>query len=89
MQAVDQVHVGMPGPAEHHPRARGQPLRGMRREVVRPEVGLGLDDATDPRRAIDHVHQVHAQQFAGHRGRGAIVEGAGEHGRFAVVEAAI
>ena len=45
---VDKVHVGMAGRPEHDPVAGGLAEPGVRRAIVRPEVGLDLDDPADP-----------------------------------------
>jgi hypothetical protein len=44
MDAVAQVHVADAAGAEHHRRASGRAEPGVAREVVGPDVGLGLDD---------------------------------------------
>ena len=38
----------MTGRPEHDPVARGLAEPGVRRAIVRPEIGLDLDDAADP-----------------------------------------
>ena len=55
----------------------------MRGQVVRPEVGLGLDDAPDTLHAPDHVHEVLAEQLLRHERGVAIVEGSRQLGRCA------
>jgi len=62
--AVDQVHISVPGRAEHDVGARRVAARGMRRQVLRAAVRFSLDDAAHaPRRAVV-VHQLHADQLA-------------------------
>ena len=47
VHSVDEEHVGVPLGAEERTRALGQPGAGVAREILRPAVGLGLDDARD------------------------------------------
>lgn len=49
VEAVDHVHIGASGWAEHHLGSPRAPLRRVTGEVVRTDVGLRLDD--DPRSA--------------------------------------
>jgi len=46
----------------------------MRRQVVRTEIGLDLDDSADALHAGHGMHEVHAEQVAGYLDRVAIVE---------------
>ena len=46
----------------------------MRGEVVRPEVGLDLDDAADPRQSVSAADKALPEQVAGDRDGVAVVE---------------
>ncbi len=46
-EAVDQIHIGAAGGAEHHLGALGSPARGMRCQIVRTQVRFGLHDPAD------------------------------------------
>ena len=76
MHSVDHVDVGVPGRAEHHSRAFGEPARGVCREVVRTEVGLRLDDAPHALDARNDVHEVLAEELPRDEDRVAVVESA-------------
>ena len=47
----------------------------MRREVMGPEISLDLDDAADALHAVDHAHQVLAEELPRDQHRVAVVEG--------------
>jgi len=47
------------------------PAGGVRGEIARPEIRLGLDDAPRAHRTAIVVHQVHADELAGDRQRAA------------------
>ena len=64
--------------AEHDFGTSRSATRRMCREVSRPHVGLGLDDASHAKRATIIVHQVHTDEVAGNRKRAGSVEVARE-----------
>ena len=74
VHAVDKIDVRVARRAEHHPGAGREAARGVRREVVWPEIGLGFDDAPDPCLAGDDVNQVLAEEILGNDGRIAVEE---------------
>jgi hypothetical protein len=83
--AIDKVDIGMAGRTEHNLVASGAASGGMGGEILRPLVGLGLDDLPDlavasagTRRA--YVDQVHADELTGYDQRAASVEGARKFG---------
>jgi len=67
---VDPVHVRVTRREEHRRVARGRPRARVRRRIVRGEVGLGLDDASDATALHVVVNEKRSEQPFG-RGLGA------------------
>ncbi len=63
-EAIDEVDICMTGRPEHHFRALRAAARGMRRQIARSLVGLGLDDPPDLAASGTGVDEVHAEQVA-------------------------
>ena len=71
---VDHVDVRMPGRTEHDFRSLGQPFRGMRGEIVGPEVGLIFHNPADAFQAVRYVNQVFPEQLSGNDDRIPIIK---------------
>ncbi len=52
VHTVDHVDVRMPGRTEHDFRSLGEPLRGMRSEIMRPEVRFVFHNPADAFQAV-------------------------------------
>ena len=79
MHPVDEVDVGVtPGEVEALVARGAAAAPGVARAVGGAEVGLGLHQAEHQPLAVDLVHQIPAEQVAGHGLGGTAVEGEGE-----------
>jgi len=66
VHAIREVDVGVARRSEHHLRARRAPAAGgMGSQVVRPQVGLDLDQPAPPLLAVDLADEDLAQQVTG------------------------
>jgi len=74
VDAVYQIDIRAAGRPEHHASTRGEPLGGVRRQIVRPQVGLDFDDPPDEIESIQAVNELFAQQFPRNEDRVAVVK---------------
>ena len=72
VHAVDEIHVGMAGRAEHHAGARCNTAPGVRSAILQTQVGFGFDNAA----GSGPVDQDGAQQCPCDVRRGPVIEGA-------------
>src|ERR1035438_6684385 len=65
VHAIDQVNIGMARRPEHDFGPLRPPARGVRRKVMRAEVGLHFHDAANPLTATGSAHEIFAEQVPG------------------------
>src|SRR5579862_560665 len=63
VHAVDHVHVGVSGRAEHHFCPLGQSSSGVSREIVRTEIGFDFDNPAD----AFSLDEILPEEFSGDR----------------------
>jgi len=66
MHAIYQIDIRVSGWTEHDFGPWREASRGMRREIVRPEIGFNLNDPADPFHAPRAMNEILVEQIAGH-----------------------